>query len=69
MIRDKDPIVITNCMCALNEILADEGGVVWKTSTFIFLYSMHDHTNVFLLLKKQCLFFFIYFSQGADSDY
>jgi AP-4 complex subunit beta-1 len=27
MLRDKDASVITNCICALNEILADEGGI------------------------------------------
>lgn len=28
MIRDSDPIVVVNCICALDEILMDEGGVV-----------------------------------------
>lgn len=27
MLRDKDAIVVSNCILALNEILADEGGI------------------------------------------
>lgn len=27
MIRDKDAVVVSNCILALNEILADEGGI------------------------------------------
>ena len=26
MLRDRDPQVVSNCICALNEILTDEGG-------------------------------------------
>ena len=27
MIRDKDPQVVVNAVCTLNEVLADEGGL------------------------------------------
>lgn len=27
MLRDKDAVVVSNCILALNEILADEGGI------------------------------------------
>lgn len=27
MIKDPDPLVVQNAICALNEILADEGGI------------------------------------------
>ena len=31
MLRDRDPQVVANCVCALNEILAGEGGMVVNT--------------------------------------
>ena len=30
MLRDRDPQVVSNCICALNEILDDEGGMAFN---------------------------------------
>jgi AP-4 complex subunit beta-1 len=39
MIRDKDPQVVYNCVCALNEILKDEGGIAVNKKLAMYLLS------------------------------
>ena len=37
MLRDRDPQVVTNCIAALSEILANEGGMVVNTKIAYYL--------------------------------
>lgn len=46
MIKDPDPLVIQNAICALNEILADEGGIkTYRQMVIHLLNSLKNFSN------------------------
>ena len=45
MLRDKDTQVITNVICALNEILADEGHMAINTPIIVYLLNRISEFN------------------------
>ena len=49
LIKDTDPLVISNAIQALNEILQDEGGIALSTKMVVYLL---NRIKVFLFYKK-----------------
>ncbi|XP_067674386.1 AP-4 complex subunit beta-1-like [Haliotis asinina] len=58
MIRDPDPLVVVNCISALEEILHDEGGIVLNRNIAHYLlnrvkdFPTWSQVNIFMALKK-----------------
>ena len=57
MLRDKDPQVVSNCISVLNEILANEGGIVLNSKIAHYLLNrcsitMYVNSNTLHVLKE-----------------
>ena len=56
MLRDRDPQVVTNCIAALSEILAGEGGMVVNTKIAHYLL---NRCRPGVVLKSQVETFYL----------